>query len=214
MELLKFDEMPNDSYLVVVPTIMTYTAAEIELIGIPAEMIDGVHNKKQYSETTKCVLPLKRILEIYSYGFKISVVNSEDITTIYNVLSDYATRVTTNSLRTLNREPIDVAEIEMIDNFLAEVFDLNRHSIVKNNAPSKSGFSVGNGMGVKGMGFAPYSQDTIDDTPIVRGRYDDLGTYTKQPIPNYYQMYDNVPDIDPTKVTRERITIPKEYLKN
>lgn len=123
-------------FLVRVPTISTYTDFEIENCGLPItiDLVSGkTLNNKAYNDLTTCMLPLIRLIEIYCNGYSIHIVNKEDSTEIYTILSEYLNTV--NNSYNLNASTVSKKEQENIKKFASEIFNLNKAAIVKELTP-------------------------------------------------------------------------------
>lgn len=140
--MLTTARLPDTLYSVRIPHIATYSEEEIAVYGIP--MSESVNGKKEYTddELTLVMLPLTRIIDVYSNGYPIYLIDHDQITEIYKILDDYvnsfgAPEFMLNAPATLEERSLD------IDRFAAEVFNINKHTIVNSTVNKPSGFDIG-----------------------------------------------------------------------
>jgi len=119
-------EMKKGLYLVRVPQIATYDEAEVELLGVPLDVMrNGDVKNNNFKRYSTVMLSLDRLLDIYSKGFTIRVINREDTLKIAERLSHIA-EILERSPNLRNQEIV-----ELINDFLKNVVNYNRVLIEK-----------------------------------------------------------------------------------
>jgi hypothetical protein len=119
-------ELKKHLYLVRVPQVATYDPSEVELLGLPLDVLkDGRTKNENYKRLSTVMLSLDKILEIYTRGFSIRVVNREDTIDIAEKLSKFADILE----RSPNLKNLEIVNI--IDDFLQNVVNYNRKLIEK-----------------------------------------------------------------------------------
>ncbi len=192
--------LPNKLYRVRVPEIATYTEAEMEILGVPLTVIDGSDRKHHYKETVTVMLPLTKLVDIYTSGYSIEILNRDDITEIYNILERYLN----DSLEAANYSPNRAAVIEdrheEIEKMLEEMFGYNRKTIVKETLKNHTSFGKLN----INMFHDNYRPPMIDNKPVNAAA--GYSVYENEPVveqqTTYIDHYKNLPNINIDKVER------------
>lgn len=192
--------LPNKLYRVRVPEIATYSDAEIEILGLPLTIMNGDDRKHHYKETVSVMLPLTRLVDIYTSGYSIEIIDRNDITEIYNTLERYLN----NSLETANYSPNRAAVIEdrheEIEKMLEEMFGYNRKTIVKDTLKNHTSFGKLN-ISMYHDNFKPVVTDNKPANAAAG-----YGIYDNEPVvaeqTTYIDQYKNLPNIDIDKVER------------
>ena len=73
------DDLPGNLFIVRLPIIATYTEQEMEIMGLPMDN-DLLKNKKtpNLENMTNAMVTVKRMITLYSEGYPIYLINSED----------------------------------------------------------------------------------------------------------------------------------------
>ena len=119
-----YEKLNKKLILVRVPQVALYSEEELKLLGIPIDVIDGKEDKKSVTQYTTVMLPLSKILDIYSNGFTIRIVNSDEIPAIAEFLTE---------VLSLLEYSLNVSDTELKDKikmFLDGVIELNKDYIV------------------------------------------------------------------------------------
>lgn len=154
-------ELPNRLFTVEVPMVVTIPDLELEMFGTPIDMINGKKNPKTHLETSRVMLPVARIIEIYSSGHKIMMPIREEISELYKVMDVFLTRIVEANQLSLNKVDIDEHLVEEIDKFCTEMFSFNRNTILKGqlDVNKSSGYNLGvELMTLKHVGHTPRQQ--------------------------------------------------------
>ena len=129
-----YKELPDKLFLVRVPIICTYDYKEMEILGMPTTYdysTNKILDRKAHTNLTTCMLPLTKLIDIYNNGYEISLVNKDDVTTIYNLLDEYLTSmIAVKEGYVLNSEQVEEERIDGIERFAREMFGLNKGTIV------------------------------------------------------------------------------------
>ena len=153
----------NKLFQVLVPKISLYTPEEIRVYGFNCEVIDGKARKGDQNDLCNCMISAAKMLEIYSTGYTIRLVNSSDLNILYKVLEAYLQYKYNIGNASIHRVKYDETELRTLDEFINEMFGYNKTSIVKNIIEIKNGFSLG-------LGFSPDKELKksvhVDNTPI------------------------------------------------
>lgn len=199
--------LPDKLYDVVVPDIATYTDEDLKLRGLVLNYdMYGKPIYSTYENYVNVMLPLTKIIDIYIKGYEIRIVKEADVTEIYNFLESYlidSTEAADNPFSIHPTMPKDKRLFD-IEKFAAEVFGINKTTIVKSSVDMSSGFDLGLGnisyvtpqQSKQHMAKDPNKTEVVKVSPVdVTGPVD------------YQYVYGNVPsfDIDPQKVQREPI---------
>lgn len=141
---VKYKPLPTTLYTVSIPTIATYSEAEMEILGVP--VTEYSNGKKNYDDMpmTTVMLPLTRIIDIYSSGMPITLIDTDKVVEIYTTLEEY---ISDSNKRApmLNAAVIDDNRDIDIDRFAEEVLKYNKHTIVNSLYNKSSGFDIGLG---------------------------------------------------------------------
>jgi len=209
---VKYTKLPDTLFMVKVPTIYTYSEADMNSMGLPMKQSINGKDTVDANEMSRVMLPLTRIIDIYSYGGKISLVNSDEVTAIYKILEDYL-RDYNPITPELNSTSYDESRDIDIDRFASEMFDLNRRDIVGNTINKKSGFDIG----IHKMGIGRINRN---NTAINARRPSVTEAYMAQNPRNtnntsvsdvYITHNDSI--VDPDKVVRRAIVKRRKRMK-
>lgn len=140
----RYKKLPSDLFLVRVPMIATYSDYELNNIGMPVNVVNGIPDHSTYNSMTVVMLPLDRIIDIYISGYPIRLCKTEDLETIYSILDEYVRGVELNPdyRFNLNQEHIVEDRLYEIERFAAEIFDTNKFEILKQSIDFKHGYTV------------------------------------------------------------------------
>lgn len=199
MRIDDLNRLTKSLYTVRVPLAATYSEAEIELYGLPVNIVKG-EKKDSMSDLTTVMLPLESIIDIYKQGFFIRLVNREDLNKIYNQLDNYINGLENNNKRSINIQEGDVDQLNEIDQFLTEMFDNNKPSLVKGMVNGNSGFTLG----VDVMRLSNSSKYTgeVKKTSILAGYEDSNTTTTNENKGVTFITEEHQPVIDMSKIKR------------
>lgn len=137
-----------------VPRRATYSYAELEVVGL-VQKFDKYGQpvtKKTISDTEEdlceSMLPLSRLLELYSNGTYIALINQDDIMKIYHILNEYISYYThTDDRYSLNKiELKDNYVLEQVEKFLNEVYENNPVSVNRGILKNSNLFNLGFGL--------------------------------------------------------------------
>lgn len=229
---IRYKPLPSKLYMVRVPIVCTYSAAELDILGAPLTVntVTGdIVNKKAYHDLTTCMLPLTKIIDIYAGGYPIYIVNRTDNVEIFNTLEEYlAGVINAKSGYMLNTPTVIEERLEDIEKFAQEMFGLNKGDIVRGTI-NLSNQGMG-GLGLDIMKPQPMSTYNVNDgQPIHLSRptqhtsyplpqedikkHEEQHPQVRRPIPsntNYGYVNNSLPDFNLDEVKR-RSTYRKVY---
>jgi hypothetical protein len=138
----KYNRLPDTLFNVSVPLISTYSEEEMVIMGVPIAEHSNGRTACIDEAMTNVMLPITKIIDIYSTGAKIELPNTAQVTEIYKILERYLSE--SNSVTPELNAPGHVDDRDAdIDRFADEMFNLNRSDIVNNTVNQKSGFDIG-----------------------------------------------------------------------
>ena len=130
----------NRMFRVKVPVVATYTQQELELYGIPVDIVDGqAQSSFNTNRKSTVVLSVDRIIDIYIQGYPISVLNEEDAKSIHSILINYINGDST--IRSIHHRHIDDERIPVMEEFANEILNNNAHEIIKKELTFGDAFS-------------------------------------------------------------------------
>lgn len=130
-------------FLARVPILSTFSEEEIEITGIPMHQ-DMEDEKKTESmlNTTTVMITINDMVEKYKNGFKISIVNYEDMSFIYDVIQDHLLAWRNRRITSLNSTSTNVDnDLIDLDSFANEIFGIHKVKIVNDNMIVKPAFT-------------------------------------------------------------------------
>ena len=130
-------------FLARVPILSTFSEEEIEITGIPMHQ-DMEDEKKTESmlNTTTVMITINDMVEKYKYGFRISIVNYEDMSFIYAVIQDHLLAWRNRRITSLNSTSTNVDnDLIDLDSFANEIFGIHKVKIVNDNMIVKPAFT-------------------------------------------------------------------------
>lgn len=192
----------NKLFQVLVPKISLYTPEEIRVYGFNCEVIDGRARKSEQNDLCNCMISAAKMLEIYSTGYTIRLVNSSDLNILYKVLEAYLQYKYNIGNASIHRVKYDETELRTLDEFINEMFGYNKTSIVKNIIEIKNGFSLG-------LGFSPDKELKksvhVDNTPIRDETGSRYGKISEKLAKRQSINISNSPVIDFDNIKRNRV---------
>lgn len=197
--------LPKKLYKVRVPLIATYSEEEMELFGIPMDEIDGIAKDTSEAMTT-VMINLDTMIDIYSAGFPIKLVNNNEIDILFKSLEQYLSGSSHEEKHSLNRLEVIDDRLDEIDKFAQEMFGYNKATIVKKSINARNSFGLN--VGLMNDGFTNTAPQ-----PVRRGRaVGMMASYKDDPVVEpitgtsenrvYGNIFANAPEIDISKVTR------------
>lgn len=129
--MTRFTNLPNTIYTVKVPLLATLDEYDMLSGELPyKEGSDGTRIK-QHNDMCIIGINIDKMLEIYSNGFPIRVLNKEDLFDIYNNLKHYVLDTDRDNLISINQRAHDDERIPDIKRFLEEIFENNKHLVTE-----------------------------------------------------------------------------------
>ena len=138
----KHGQLPDTLYSVRAPLIALYDEFDMISMGLPTQEHRNGRKDDIEENMTRVMLPLTKIIDIYSSGYPISLINPDEVSEIYQILEDYLSD-NLNYSNELNGEVYQENRDIDIDRFASEMFDLNKRDIVNKVVNKKSGFDIG-----------------------------------------------------------------------
>jgi len=138
----KYNKLPDTLFRVRVPIMCTYSDEELAVLGLPLQETSSGKLEYVDEDMVAVMLPLTRIIDIYSMGAPIRLIDADEIAIIYRSLSEYISEA--NSITPELNAPMhnDNRDID-IDRFASEVFNLNKSDIVNTVYNQSTGFNIG-----------------------------------------------------------------------
>ena len=130
-------------FLARVPILSTFSEEEIEITGIPMHQ-DMEDEKKTESmlNTTTVMITINDMVEKYKNGFKISIVNYEDMSFIYAIIQDHLLAWRNRRITSLNSTSTNVDnDLIDLDSFANEIFGIHKVTIVNDKMIVKPAFT-------------------------------------------------------------------------
>ena len=128
-------------YNVRVPVLSTYTNAELDVVGIPMNVIDG-SRKNNMAELVEVMIPISDMIEKYKNGFKITVVKPDDVIHIFNVIQKHLLAWKNQNRYSVNQELGPNDDLVIMDKLANEIFNGNKITIVKDSEVEDTGWSL------------------------------------------------------------------------
>lgn len=199
--------LPDTLFLCRIPIIATYSEEEAVIFGLPLDSINGHYNDKTYTKMTNVMISIDKMINLYSMGYPITIINYKDSKEIFTILDTYLNNQVNKIQMSINQPIKEDSRLNEIDKFLTEMFDFNRKTIVAGMINTNTGFDLGLGLmgGSNGVTNAPLQLDATNDSkPSIAAAY----THSDKPNDNIY-IQPNQLRIDMDTVKRERIVKPK-----
>lgn len=131
MDNVRYVGLPDKLFLVRVPIVCTYSQEEIDILGLPVtyNVDSGAYVADAYKNLTTCMLPLTKIIDIYTSNYPIYVVNEEDVKTIYDILNRYFHGLDEQGNFDYNVQGQVEDRLADIKKFATEMFGLNTEQL-------------------------------------------------------------------------------------
>ena len=130
-------------FLARVPILSTFSEEEIEITGIPMHQnMEDDKKTESMLNTTTVMITINDMVEKYKNGFKISIVNYEDMSFIYDVIQDHLLAWRNRRITSLNSTSTNVDnDLIDLDSFANEIFGIHKVKIVNDNMIVKPAFT-------------------------------------------------------------------------
>lgn len=130
-------------FLARVPILSTFSEEEIEITGIPMHQnMEDEKKTESMLNTTTVMITINDMVEKYKNGFKISIVNYEDMSFIYDVIQDHLLAWRNRRITSLNSTSTNVDnDLIDLDSFANEIFGIHKVKIVNDNMIVKPAFT-------------------------------------------------------------------------
>ena len=130
-------------FLARVPILATFSEEEIEITGIPMHQnMEDDKKTESMLNTTTVMITINDMVEKYKNGFKISIVNYEDMSFIYDVIQDHLLAWRNRRITSLNSTSTNVDnDLIDLDSFANEIFGIHKVKIVNDNMIVKPAFT-------------------------------------------------------------------------
>jgi len=133
------DVIFNKLYKVRVPLLSTYSEEELDIVGIPFNVIDG-DNHDAHELTTIVMIPIVSMVEKYNNGFSVAVVEPRDMDQIYDVITNHLLAWRNHRATSLNQTALPAEDLVLLDKFAQEIFGNNKKTIIKTNVIATKAF--------------------------------------------------------------------------
>lgn len=141
---LKSLDLPTDKlFRIRVPDIALYSIEEIEVYGTRLDdykdfSSDHLGNRwynketqnQSYYKYTIAEVNIKKLLEIYSFGYTFYMVKKEELKELYTILDNYIKNIVSIKNRSINKIDSDNEFIMYADQFLSEIYKHNKYTLV------------------------------------------------------------------------------------
>jgi hypothetical protein len=128
-------------FLARVPILSTYREDEIEITGIPMHQNDDKRTNSMLDLTT-VMITINDMVEKHKNGFKISLVNYEDVIFIYNVIQDHLLAWRNRGMTSLNKVYNNIDDdLINLDKFANEIFNIHKVNIIDVSMVVKPAFT-------------------------------------------------------------------------
>jgi len=134
------DVIFNKLYRVTVPVLATYSQDELDIVGIPLNVIDDVKHDS-HEQRVEVMIPIVDMVEKFNNGFRVAVINSEDVDEIYDVINKHLSAWRDHSVVSLNQTAMPTEDLILLDKFASEIFSLNKRTIVDKTVVRAPAFS-------------------------------------------------------------------------
>lgn len=139
------EDINRAMFKVRVPVLATYTEYELDNFGIPLthDLNNDTSSINSVMDMTTVYLPITRLIDIYSNGYTIMLIELDKLPFFYNTLSDYLYLIKNNINTGINRKNIMDDRVDFINNFAKEVYENNKRFIDRSVIKELDGFSIG-----------------------------------------------------------------------
>lgn len=129
--MIRFTNLPNTIYTVKVPLLATLD--EYDMLSGELPYKEGTDGTKISQHNDMCIvgITIDKMLNIYSNGFPIRVLNKEDLFDIYNNLKRYLLDADKDDLISINKRAHEDERMPDIKRFIQEIFDNNKHLLTE-----------------------------------------------------------------------------------
>lgn len=209
-----YRKLPTKLYRVRIPTIATYSEAELDLYGIPNSYKNGVPIKNDHLEMSTVELPIARLIDVYENGYPIKIVDEKDSVEIYNSLEQYI-KDWSADLRTspnMRYAKVDNDYLLLIERFISEIFDHNRTKVLKEVLKANQGYDMSVGFMPTSTMMSPVAnreahvpKNNVTGVLDRYGRKNKVASNPQQqtPVPIAGNYNYNSPTIDRNKIERK-----------
>lgn len=137
----RYKELSKKLYKVRVPSIATYSDAELKRSGMlpvrvlgssepyGSELLAQIEQQSPLAQETTIMINISRMIDIYIKGFPIKVINENDVIDIYNQLEDYFSGSATETDQIFNVRKYYDDKLPIIDRFLTDIFSQHKIAI-------------------------------------------------------------------------------------
>lgn len=171
-----YKDLPGTLFNVTVPYISIVSDEEMELYGLPMDVVNNGRIQRGYTHMSDVMLPLYRIIEIYNNGYPITLKKREDVSKIYEILENYLDKIEQYKNTTVHKPIFDETALQVVDRFANEIFNLNKGEIGLAAVTLQNGFSIGLGsiMGEKRSSNIGPSKEELTTTSRYGRKYKNI----------------------------------------
>ena len=190
-------------FKVKIPTIATYTDAELEVYGIGLDNYGGDIKHDSYNDFSVVHITIDRMVTLYTEGYPLYILDQKESTEIFTILEDYLHKRNQFALHSPNRQTDSEDRLEDIDTFASEIFGYNKKTIVKGTVGDSSGYDLG----INLMGFK--NQKLTETNVQVTNRYGGVVSGEGVPVTQHstgYTYGNNIlPELDYDEIKRKSL---------
>lgn len=137
------DLMFKKTYRARMPIISTYSEHELDVIGIPMHEYDEGNNKNAQYDLVTVRITIVDMVEKYSYGIPVRIVDYEEMLEIYNVIQRHLRAWSDFTVTSLNQAHTDVDEdLIVLNDFANEIYGHNKKGIINKNMAKSTTFGT------------------------------------------------------------------------
>lgn len=145
----RYKELSNKLYKVIVPSIATYSDEELKRSAMlpirvynvsdmsGEDLLGLIQRDSPLAAEVTIMIPIARMLEIFTRGYPIRVVKDEDVIDIYNNLEDYFSGSATETDQIFHAKKYYDERLPMIDRFLDAIFAYHKVDIIQSRFTTK-----------------------------------------------------------------------------
>jgi len=195
-----YQGLPDTLYLCRVPILATYSEEEAAIYGMPIDSTNGKYNPDTFTEMTNVMINIDRMVNLYTMGYPINIINYEDSKEVFESLDKYL-NIQVNKIQSSINQPLqEDSRLSEMDKFLTEMFDFNRETIVGGMITNGGGFDLGLGLMNGGNGVTNVPVSLNGSKPSINDAYNNTNNIYIQPNQVMINMND---------VTREKVVKTK-----
>jgi len=134
------DVIFNKLYDAYVPIISTYSEDELDIVGVPLNIIDDERHNS-FNEKVLVKITIVDMIEKFNKGFAVSVAKQSDVEQIYDVIQKHLIAWRDYGVKSLNQASLPRDDLILMDKFANEIFNINKRTIIQKDISKPKSFS-------------------------------------------------------------------------